>query len=332
MEEIYNGAFDNRPIEKQQKDWYQEELVAQTNPVNWVVKKRNEFRSFPVMNQNYTNKCVAFTLRKLAMINYFLKTGELLDFSASFPYEYRVNKPTGGMIGVDAFDIWVNRGIPTEALCRSNQIRDNDEVKIDEMAIQVAKGFLCGAHIGINPGDFDRVASTIQTTDKGIMGWFYFTSREWSKEFPEVMDNLTSPYDERASRHSVTIVDFGILDGKEVLKVEDSAHFGGLNTRYITREFFEKRNFFNRYSMNFKYEQKQEETPKLTKTLRMGMTDPEVVILQNILKNKGYYATNSQSTGFFGSYTHSVVVKLQKDFGLVVDGIVGPKTREVLNK
>ena len=127
----YHGAFDDRSDEQKQKDYEQKELVASINEVKWVNKKKSEFRSFPEMNQNFTNKCVAFTTAKLAGISYWLKTGIWEDFSPSFIYEFRSNK-SPGMIGIDAFDIWSKLGIPLESSCPSKQTRDTDEVNIND--------------------------------------------------------------------------------------------------------------------------------------------------------------------------------------------------------
>lgn len=336
--ENYQGAFDDRPQEKKDKDYYQKEIVAKVNDIEWKEKKKSEFRSFPSLNQKYTNKCVAFTLRKITGILYWLRTGKWLDFSASFPYEYRVNKPGGGMVGVDAFDIWRKNGMTLEDLCPSTQTYDEDLVAIDEFSKQVAKGFISGGDIGIDPGDFDAVCSTIQTTKKGIMVWFYFTSREWSLEVPKVIDDLSGPGDSRASRHSVSGVDFGIatdvatVNGQQVLKIEDSAHFGGRDVRYITREYFKARNFFVRYPMNFKYAIAESfQVLPITKTLKLGMSGIDVSNLQKMLQDKGYFPVNAQCTGYFGSVTLEAVKKFQKENGLQVDGIVGPKTREKLS-
>jgi len=56
----------------------------------------------------------------------------------------------------------------------------------------------------------------------------------------------------------------------------------------------------------------------------------EVVSLQKNLIKLGYLSTNA--TGYFGNATYNAVKKLQKDYGLVADGIVGPKTYAVLDR
>lgn len=55
----------------------------------------------------------------------------------------------------------------------------------------------------------------------------------------------------------------------------------------------------------------------------------QVKAIQTKLKEKGYY--NDNVDGILGSKTKSAIKAFQKDNGLVVDGIAGPKTLEKLN-
>lgn len=341
--EDYKGAEDLRSDEEKAKDWNQDELVASANPVEWREKKDDEWRSFPTLQQFYTLKCVAFTTAKLALINFWLKTKEFLFFSPNSIYKYRTN-PGGGMIGDEAFQIWKDRGISLEAVAKSNQTEEEDPYEISLFAQEVAKGFKLGNWITITEKDFDRVCSTIQTTGKGIMLWFYFTHREWSLPVPKVMDNLAHPYVLDASRHSVTGVDFGIvkstnpevviINGEQVIKVEDSAKFGGINVRYITREFFNARNFLTKYPMNFNYEDPitpPVATFKFLINMKLGDKNNDVKELQLRLQKEGFFPKNVTASGTFGNVTKTSVISYQKKFGLSQDGMVGPKTREVLN-
>ena len=324
--EGYQGAEDRRtPVEKA-KDYSQEEFVVSAAPINWIEKKPDEFRTFPVLNQFFTFKCVAFTIAKEALINFWLKTKELMFFSPNSIYDYRLNKPQGGMVGNDAFEIWHDKGIALESVCKSTQIQETDPFTISLFAKEVAKGFKLGNYITIPNGDFDRVASTIQETGKGVMTWFYFTTREWSVAFPQVLDYLPDPYDYSALRHSVTAVDFGKINGKEYIKIEDSAHFGNIHTRYISREFFNARNFLIKYPMNFNYEEPSSPTPKPKYT-------GAVVSLQDCLKHYGTFPTNVASTGVFGPITKKAVSDFQVKEGLhpTGTGTVGPLTTARLN-
>jgi peptidoglycan hydrolase-like protein with peptidoglycan-binding domain len=66
--------------------------------------------------------------------------------------------------------------------------------------------------------------------------------------------------------------------------------------------------------------------------VRMGETGPAVAALQMALIDLGYAMPNSTrqgnalADGIFGNETHYVVKMFQSKGGLVVDGVVGPRT------
>ncbi len=70
-------------------------------------------------------------------------------------------------------------------------------------------------------------------------------------------------------------------------------------------------------------------TTPLTVTLRKGSKGSQVKILQQMLNQLGFNC--GAVDGSFGSKTLSAVRAFQKAHGLEVDGVVGPKTRAVLN-
>lgn len=65
--------------------------------------------------------------------------------------------------------------------------------------------------------------------------------------------------------------------------------------------------------------------------LYKGKHDEHVKNLQKVLKSEGYYKL-SKPTGYFGAATEKAVKNFQKANGLVVDGLVGPKTKAELYK
>lgn len=69
---------------------------------------------------------------------------------------------------------------------------------------------------------------------------------------------------------------------------------------------------------------------KFTKTLQLGSTGNDVTELQKRLTLEGVY--KGPVTGTFGPLTKAGVIAYQKKMGLEQVGIVGPKTREALNK
>jgi len=67
----------------------------------------------------------------------------------------------------------------------------------------------------------------------------------------------------------------------------------------------------------------------------MGMTklnvaDVDVTALQQRLKADGIYS--GPVTGYFGSQTKAAVETYQKKHGLTPLGVIGPGTRDLLNK
>ena len=276
-------------------------------------------------------------------------SGYDLDLSATSIYQRRSNKPDSGMIGVESFDIWKNKGISLEGLVPSQKMTDAqmDSQEIKPEADQVAEVFKIGNHVGLNSGDFETVASVIQTTGKAVMVWFYFTSSEWSKEIPTIENpNLNR---NNALRHSVPAVDFFLFGGKKYILIEDSAHFAGFTYHLISEEFFKARNWFARYPMNYKFNDQTEPQPPQDETpsnkpkytfnvdLQFGMKNADVVALQNVLKFEGFFPVNTDSTGYFGAITKKGVQKYQEKYNIahVGDGgygRVGPKTRASLNK
>lgn len=68
----------------------------------------------------------------------------------------------------------------------------------------------------------------------------------------------------------------------------------------------------------------------MSSLLREGASGDEVVQMQTLLKNKGFY--KGQLDGLFGPATEQAVVKFQKASNLLVDGIAGEQTLRRLKR
>lgn len=327
------ALLDTRPASAKQKDYFLVETVSAAAPVQWREKAPSEWRKFPLQDQNGSGSCVAQTGRKLAGIVISQRNGKYIDFSASHIYQRRSNKPAAGMVGVEAFDI-MSAGITLEALAPSEKMTDAemDSVKVEKYEEDVAKVFSMGNHVGLTPGDIDTVASVIQQTGKGVMAWFYFTYAEWS-DVPAVLNQNLTLNSTGVLRHSVAVVDFTLYQGQKALIIEDSwGEFGQFKgQRVITESFFKKRNWFVRYTMQFKFDASQPpsdkpvyaftkplvfipldaDTGEISLPIASRLQEKDVIALQTILKYEGFYPANIEATGYYGAITAKAVYQWQ---------------------
>ena len=95
--------------------------------------------------------------------------------------------------------------------------------------------------------------------------------------------------------------------------------------------------YVNRYDLR-KYDPVSIETPqhiqkrRTIKFVLPMMQGSDVVIIQKILVEQGYYIGSSGVDGKYGKKTEEAVKRFQNEHGLVVDGIVGVKTWAMLEK
>ena len=106
---------------------------------------------------------------------------------------------------------------------------------------------------------------------------------------------------------------------REVTREGAIAIDAGGKTRPITRDFV-LNHWGQKVSWAYPFKNKIE---YLTK----GMNVPDVLKVQRILNERGYLLTPG---GVYDEFTFREVMKFQTDFGLMADGIVGPRTRALL--
>jgi len=358
--------LDTRTSDEILRDYHFGETVASINPVNWIEKSPSTWRKFPIYNQNGSGSCVAQTMAKLMGIMYWLKNGKYVHFSATHIYQRRTNKPSGGMGGVDVFNI-AREGVTLEELVPSQSLTDTqmDSYVIDEYKKKVGEVFKIGNFLILPIKDIDTIASIIQTTGKGVMCWSYFKNDEWT-EVPSIKYPELNPYAETTGRHSTAYVDFTLYEGEKALITDDSwgTSYGKAGQRVIKESFFKERNLFAAYPMNFAFENNNQPSPvtptkpkfRFSKKLVFIPWDSntncpvdvdlnnsqkvDVIALQNCLKFEGVFPSNIESTGYYGSVTANSVLKFQKKYTIDTEEVlndllgreVGPKTRQKLNE
>jgi len=338
---------DTRKKAEKEKDFLFKEIVSDSSQPIFVEKGPEEWRRFPIKDQDGSGTCVGQSMSKILGILRYLEDGHYIDFSATDIYQRRMNKNWGdgrGMIGVDAFNIVKKHGCTLELLMPSQKMSEQkvEDVKRKDYYEKVGKviGGI-GNYVMYDPKrDFDKIVGTIQLTQKPVMVWFMFDYNEWTG-VPRLRENS-----KLSVHHSVTAVDACLYKGKEALIIEDSwgRRYGLDGRRVITREFFEDRNTFAAYPINLKnVEVETRNRPKYRfskNSLKLHDNNLHVRELQRILRHEGLFPANIDLTGYYGSITARGVLQWQKKHNVAktkeldeLQGrLVGPKTLKKLNE
>ena len=314
FKKINNGIIqDWRTPEEKEKDYKLEEIVASVDPVDWIEKTPEQWRRFEIRSQDGSGSCVAQSAAKILGICHYLNKGYFPSISASYIYNKRANKPSGGMGGVDVWEILRKYGSILEENMPSQDMNDKQMDAVPEKPVykDIGQTFAITNYVQLTP-DIDEIASTIQKTNKPVMVWFSFEYDEWT-DVPQIKHQWGK------YNHSVTAVDYTIYQGKKALIIEDSwGKFGQFDGQRVITEDFMPRCFFAAYPINFKYEKEVDNKPKF---------DGSVKSLQDCLKYTGDFPKNVDSTGYFGSITKGALKKWQARVGLPSYGIFGSMTK-----
>lgn len=318
---------DNRPQYEIEKDYQADELFA-FGGVNWEERKPT---AYPVRNQAQSSSCVAQSLALMLSILNYKEEGRWVEFSASDIYQRRQNKGYGGMMLNDALEIVRKYGSTLEVLMPSQNM---SEAEINKVKREISDGIIAKIFTPERyfqaPFDIEKIAATVQS-GLPVMTWFRFPRAEWTAE-PKVTSSK-----EDMVHHSVVAIDCVLRKGKKYLVIQDSwGHHsstdGGL--RYISEDYIKNRMTAAAFFVDRPNSLDLTPKPqvKLTKTLRGGSKDPQVVDLQKVLVYEEFLPRQTNSTdGIFGPATEAAVKELQRKLRIGVDGIVGPETRSFIN-
>ncbi len=318
--ETFTGCLpDTRKEEEKAKDYIKD--VAMFNPVVWAAKDFADIVKFPVRDQDGSGTCVMQTGALMCGIENFLEEGKFIEFSVDL-YNFKTS-PGAGMMGVEALDLLKNKGLTLEILIPSMKMGETQiaELKRKVSDNEIAKIFRIKDYYQL-PFSIDAIATIMENGRKNmvakpLMVWFQFPRAEWDSK-PKLS---TSNYD--IVRHSVTARDYGMIDGKKGIFVQDSwgLHSTTVNgLRFISEDYLKERMIFCAY-VNDQPNNWQENKPSVTiikRVLRLGSTGEDVKELQRLL--------NISQDGNFGPATRQAVIEFQRANGLTADGVVGPQT------
>ena len=118
---------DTRTKKEKEKDWHKD--LAMSGVVNWVEKDFGDIKTFPVRNQDGSGTCVMQTCALMCGIENFLEEGKFIEFSVDL-YNFRINKDSAGMMGVDALNLLKNKGLTLEILIPSMNMGESQIAKL----------------------------------------------------------------------------------------------------------------------------------------------------------------------------------------------------------
>jgi hypothetical protein len=320
FESNFTGALlDERTTDKKVDDIHLHEIVGSVNIVNWINKSP---RSFPALNQNQSLMCGANALAKALGIAFSITYGTYLPFSRADIYQRRANRPGAGMLLYDMFDI-ASKGVTLEQLTVRDIFTDSDAdtLNIESFKHKVGEIFSTMGGIVV-PLNIETIASIIQTTGKGVVLLIWFLASEYSRQIPIIQDYTLDVREDRALRHFVTAVDFTLINGVKYLCIEDSAWFGGMNTRLLSENWVKTRIADAMYPMNFKF------IPgSIPKPHYDGVT---IISAQRCLQYEGLFPINVSFVENIGAITRKAILDFQLKYGIQQTGNLGPITKAKL--
>jgi len=319
--ENYIGCRDTQTPEQKGKNYSFDEVCLAPVPVVWLEKTRDQYRSFPIRDQDGSGTCVCQTYATELGIIFNEKYGQFIDFSSSFPYQQRKYPETAGCTSEDIYTIFPKLGNCFEKEMPSQKMNDNQVMSVpkERWFADIAKVWNI-KRIAL-PIDFEVVAGTVQATGKGVMVWFKFHPTEWTN-IPFVSDKAPT------SGHSVTVVDYVLKDGKKYLVIQDSwgLAYADRGLRLISEEYFYERCYQASYLMSFKIQDNETvfERPKF---------DGTIISAQKCFKWEGLFPSNVAEVESWGNITRTACIAFQKRYNITPAlGNFGPLTKAKLKE
>jgi hypothetical protein len=301
--------------------------------VEWKEKSPDQWRKFPIFNQNSSSSCVAQSVAKVLGIENYLEEGKFIQYSARDIYTRRTNEGEG-MYYREGMDIGYKFGATIEQLMPSQNLSEtlmnnkDDRKPIDNLIALIGKG---GNYFSL-PIDFDAIASVI-SQGKGVLLGTRFNSGDWKTG--EVILRPNGIYG-----HAICGVDYCLWKGKKALVFDNSWGYSwGFNGQGIITEDYKDGLVTAWYYASLPNNWQQTQTQTIPKPkyqfntdLRTGMQNVEVSKLQECLKYDGDFPISIPITGYFGGITLDAVKKFQTKYGIEPVGVVDTMTRKKLNE
>lgn len=309
IEKYFTGVLeDDRTEDEKEKDWQATEIFAHGTVVpEFRVVADNEWKKYQQRNQDGSGSCVSNTVSKMLEVRRKLSQGDSIKFSHAPIYINRSNKPSGGMIGVNALQLACNLSSCKEEDMPSENKNDS---QLDSMTLpenfEDLNNLVIPSNYAVLPVDFDYVAGMIKQEGCAMI-WVNTDIASWAKDIP------TPGGKKGIVVHSITGVDTVNLNGVDYIVIEDSwGKFGKYNgQRLLSREFFKDAAFFSAVLLDFRYNITGDEFAPFNTIMEYGQTSEEIARYQKLLKARGFFPSDAQCTGYYGNITARATYLMQ---------------------
>ncbi len=326
MEE-YNvkALLDERPPLAKSKDYSHLE-VGSTDPIKWLTKAEAEKATtlYAKRNQGTTSSCGAHAGELVLSID----TGTLHE--QAYIYRKRQNYPSEGMWHWDIGQILTNLGACEYCVVDKSERAYNAYTPTSAQETN-AKSFSGRAHVILENDKFniDDIAFILNNLHQPLGLHVYWNGSQWSTQTPTAPTPLL-PNDAKYHHFICALPDSAYIeDGKKKFHIQDSAWFGGFNTRTLGEDWVNNQTYAGIYLLDLAT------TPPIkkvsfsfvfTKDLTIGSMGGEVVNLQYALQELGYFPANIKPTGYFGGITRQAVKDFQKAYFSTILQVLGLKS------
>lgn len=261
-------------------------------------------------------------------------TDELLqEKSAKFIYAH-THVGTGGSDGRQNCELVINKGWGNEADCLSyqNGLAPSEEFMIDKASIspQAFANALKDrglAYANVLDRDPENIATAVRDNYGVVFGLTGSNNGTWRSPFPKPPTAFANSWNHWLYIGKAKLINgeqyFGTLNSWGTEVGEDGWQW--LSATYIKTFILGYPVIWSVWTMVAKADVVIPTPFKFTMTLKLGMKNGEVLMLQKTL---GGLMTD----GYFGPKTLAKVKSFQTAHGLKADGVVGAKTRVELNK
>lgn len=339
IQQQYNGVCpDERSKVDKAKDYQHDELFG-SQSVEWLTKSQatKSEELFPIRDQKNTSSCLCYAVCTA------LYSTEKENLSPGFLYSQRINKPQEGSIYYDIAGLVKDYGVPSETSLptpttesKINALKISDQVKTE------AKKHTQKAYIFMYEPTIETLAS-LSNQGIPVVISIFGNYNEWSSDYPIVQDPSLNPSNAPIN-HAITVLPYSGFkySGIEHIKIQDSAHFGGLVFRDLNKSWVTKRVKHAMYFIDMEFE--DSDFPDhlrgytWNKDLYIGTRGQEVQRLQEFLRYKGFFPKTIngvpfECTQYFGGITRKAVIEYQTSKGIKPNvGYFGPLTRTEANK